>query len=210
MRLRIWGGFENPEDFKRCFVVDYLQDWQDAENQRLFEILTDRLFEEYRSEQATWVFPTDHDLLQQAFESMEHEGILVLQNLQSTNSSAPYEALEELKERLLEFDFIYLLKQLGVLDPFDKELDDNCYYGLLHSEPVKIKGYVYYTGYRMDDAVRGKAFYLGYQDFYENLQIKQDIAETIFRTLKTTGLQVFWDGEASRKIEVHMKWQKRA
>ncbi|GEM46603.1 DUF6891 domain-containing protein [Deinococcus cellulosilyticus] len=210
MRLRIWGGFDTAETFKQWFLVDYVTDWRNPDNRAPFEALVDRLFGEFREEQKSWEFPTDHDLLQQAFAELERQGVMVLQNMKGTSSSAPYEALDELKERSMEFEVIYRLQRSGIIDAFDElEIEDKFYYGWLDSKPVKIEGYVYYTGHHVDKVIENGKLYLGYQDFYNDLKIKQDIAEAIFRTLKDAGLQVAWEGEASRKIEVHMKWQKR-
>lgn len=210
MRVRIWGGFEDPEVFKRYFVVDYLEDWRNHENQQLFFALTDRLFNEFHLEQTTWVFPTDHDRLLQAFEEMERHGILVVHNVQGTSSSAPYEGMEMLKERAMEFEVVYRLQSSGIVDAFDElEMENGFYYGWLDSAPLKIKGYVYYTGHHVDHVLEHGELYLGYQDFYNSHEIKQDIAGTIFRALQEAGLKVLWEGDADCKIQVHMKWQKR-
>lgn len=178
VRRRVWAANFDADEISIIVSEDFLlepaqKDWLRA---RIDAELQSKLAEE-----ATWPTVTDCDRLDQVFESLTAQGVMVEQDAGMTKSDA--------------LDI--------VTDAFEfaQEID----------EADGIEGYCYYHGQDLEYALSAGDLWLGFGHFSGKEDLTLKIGELIKSALEAAGFVVKWDGGAAARMVVEgIRWQRRS
>jgi hypothetical protein len=95
---RVAEGFDDPEQIILSAVEQTETDVDTKKLEAYARRFTTELIEEHRRRQSEWVGPTDCDLLDQAFEELESEGVLARQNFTCCQTCGHYEIGSEIDD----------------------------------------------------------------------------------------------------------------
>ncbi|HVU62448.1 MAG TPA: hypothetical protein VHC70_00620 [Phycisphaerales bacterium] len=179
-------GFSTPVAISES-VIEMLSDEHPTEEvQRIVESLMPMMLAERQREIAGWPSVTDCDRLDAAFEDLNARGIMARHHWTCCSTCGRAEMPDE-------------FNRLG---------------GRWRGVPII--GYTFYHIQDTESAADGGGIYLNYgsceraadEAAYEKACLR--VAGTIRETLERLGLPVIWDGTYAKKLQVPLKWQRRA
>lgn len=178
IRRHVWAATFDADEIGIVVSEDFLM--EPAQKAWLRE----RIDAELRSklaEEATWPTVTDCDRLDQVFETLQAQGIMVEQDVGMTKSDA------------LEI----------VTEAFQWAQEDG--------EAEGIEGYCYYTGQDLEHVFEAGELWLGFGHFAGKEELALEIGERIKSTLEVAGFVVQWQGdEQARMVVKGFRWQRRS
>ena len=77
------------------------------------------------------------------------------------------------------------------------------------SEGRELRGYTFYHQQDTEHAAQGNGVYLNYGAHEDSEEAALAIAAEVVKVLHEHGLKTTWDGSHSKRIFVHMLWQRR-
>lgn len=184
LRFRVWSGFHYAEEILES-AVEAIEEgmYPELEDDFNSELVTQVVEHEVNaklSDEKNWPDVTDCDRLSQAFERLNANGIVSLENAGYTISDG--------------------------WDEYREAVDALEYKGL--SEPVR--GGCFYHEQDLERAVAGNGLQLAYSAASGNYLETLGVAKEIVDVLEEHGLSPAWNGNVEHRIQLPIKWQRRS
>lgn len=177
IRRHVWAANFDADEIGIIVSEDFLM--EPAQNDWL-RARIDAELQIKLADEATWPTVTDCDRLDEVFNALNAQGVMVEQDAGMTKSDA-----------------------LGIVtDAFEfaQEID----------EAEGIEGYCYYHGQDLEYALSTGDLWLGFGHFSGKEDLALEIGQRVKCTLEAAGFIVEWDGgTAARMVVKGIRWQRR-
>jgi hypothetical protein len=179
IRRHVWAGTYDAEEIAIIVGEEFF-----PPGQADYDWLRARIEEAFRpkrAEEATWPAVTDCDRLDQVFETLQTQGIIVEQDAGLTKSDG-LEIVTEAYE--------------------DAQAD---------GEGEGIVGYCYYHGQDLERVMKCGDLWLAFGHFSGKKKPGVDMGQRIKHALEAAGFAVEWDGSIGTRLLVKgLRWQRRS